>query len=165
MESHQELMGIKTIVSSKKSITKIGGYRKVSIPFTSELQRKYVDEDDGNFRIDNIYLEEIDTQDISLPPMEGTTSAEIFLMRRIQELEAQVSSITGLNLGDIERKFLLDKFNGNQEVQVWLTAFDQECSRYQISLDNKRVEALKYCIEGKVLEWYASNLKKLSPAD
>ena len=54
---HQELLAIKTITSSMKSITKVGGYRKVTITLRPELQQKYFDEEE-NFCINDHYLEE-----------------------------------------------------------------------------------------------------------
>lgn len=165
LDLHPELLKVKTIVNSTKSISRIGGYRKINIPFTRELMEKYMD-DDGNFCINEHYLEECTVgENGSLSVGDTANNTEIFFIRRIKELETQISSMTEVNLMDVEKKFLLNKYNGKQEASTWLNSFEGECIRFKICDNTKKVEALKYFIEGNVLEWYSSCLIKLSLSD
>ena len=167
LDLHMELLNIKTIVSSRNSITKVGGYRKVTVPFREELRKKYLDED-GNFCMDNHYLEELTTGEGSTQLAEDTSSSssyhgsELLLINRIKELEKQISSIEQISLVDVQKKFVINKFNGRQEAVSWLESYEKECNRYSIFTDTKKIEVLKFFVEGTVLEWYASNLIKLS---
>ena len=117
LDLHMELLNIKTIVSSRNSITKVGGYRKVTVPFREELRKKYLDED-GNFCMDNHYLEELTTGEGSTQLAEDTSSSssyhgsELLLINRIKELEKQISSIEQISLVDVQKKFVINKFNG-----------------------------------------------------
>lgn len=167
LDLHKELLEIKTIVSSKNSITKVGGYRKVAVTFKPELQNKYLDEDD-NFRISDHYLEEYNVDEASAFNMalgETKTANEVFLIKRIKELEERISTTYEVTLREIEQKFLLGKFNGKQEAGNWITCFEKECIRFKIFDGSTRVEALKLFIEGNVKEWYGSCLIKLPLAD
>ena len=164
LSQHKELFESKTIVNSITSIAKNGGYRKVTIPFSQELQRKYLDQD-GNFCMNEHYLEEYSINEKVSTRDETDNNAEVFLLKRIKELEAQISSINEISLIDIEKKFLLNKFNGKQEPLSWINSFEKECIRYNISNNTKKVEALKFFLEGNVLEWYSSNLVKLALSD
>ena len=44
-KNHTELLTLKTVSNTLKSITKIGGYRKIAVSFKAELKKLYLDED------------------------------------------------------------------------------------------------------------------------
>lgn len=163
---HSELNAIRTIVSSKTSISKVGGYRRISIPCSPEIRQKYFDEH-GNFCINDNYLEEQDLQEhLNITEGDGSSQAtQLLLIKRIRELETQITSMNEISLLDVEKKFLLDKFNGKQEARSWLDAFEKECTRHKIIDQTKKIEALKFFVEGNALEWYSSNLIKLPLTD
>lgn len=163
---HAELLAIKTITSSMNSITKVGGYRKITITFKPELQQKYLDEDE-NFCINDHYLEEYVEESSAISSALGATKTtnEVFLIQRIKELENRISSTTTLSLSEIEHKFLVNIFNGKQEAPNWIDVFEKECLRFKVFDGTTKVEALKLFIEGNVKEWYSANLMKLPLSD
>lgn len=164
---HKELLAVKTIVSSKNSITKVGGYRKIAIGFKPELKKQYLDGEE-NFCINDHYLEEYELDSaaaICRDLGEIKTSNEIFLINRIKELENRISITNEINLSEVEQKFLLSKFNGKQEASAWITSFEKECIRFKILDGSTRIEALKLFVDGNVKDWYSSNLIKLPLTD
>lgn len=88
-----------------------------AITFKPDLQKKYLDEDE-NFRICDHYLEEFNVEEASafnIALGETKTANEVFLIKRIKELEEIISITHEVSLREIESKFLLSKFNGKQE--------------------------------------------------
>ncbi|KAK9501769.1 hypothetical protein O3M35_012440 [Rhynocoris fuscipes] len=158
LEVHSELLKLKTVISSIKSISKIGGYRKIAVRFKPELAEKYLDEDE-NFCINDYYLEEQSPKFIESD--EEKTGDKIFFIERIKELERRVASANLLTLREIEQKFLIGKFNGRQDGCTWMKLFERECDRFQLSDDVVKVEALRLFLAGNVTEWYSSSLIKL----
>lgn len=156
---HQELMTCKSVISSKNSIKNIGGYRKIAIALTPELQKTYLDED-GSFHINDYYLEELAQDDYN-----KVNSSEIVLMNRIRELEQRKINENKINLSEIEYKFLIRKFDGKQNAITWMDQFEKECNRYNINETTLKVEVSKLFLDRKVKEWYDANLIKLSCLD
>lgn len=150
LDQYPEVTAIKSVMSACNSISRAGGYRKISLKMSDEMRHRFKDEE-GNFRIGDFYLEE----------QVASGSDDIVLVNRIRELETQISAMTEVSLMDIEKKFLVDKFNGKGEPTSWLDGFEKECKRYKVIEDAKRIETLKIFLEGAALEWYSANLVKL----
>lgn len=159
LDLYPEVRETKNVMTSCNSIAKIGGYRKMTITATECARAKFLDEE-GNFRIDDYYLEEYPMEIKTVSTVSG--SADVTLVNRIKELETQISSMKEVSLLDVEKKFVVDKFNGKQEAVSWMESFDKECLRYEILNEQKKIEALRFFLEGSALEWYASNYRKLS---
>lgn len=164
VENHAALLSLKTVSNTLKSITKIGGYRKIGISFKPELKKLYLDEEE-NFCLKDFILEEYKETDCIVGKGDELTSSERFLLQEINELKLKLKSQYKVNLNEIEKKFLIVKFNGKQEAASWLDSFEKECSRCEITDNNTKVEILKIFVEGNVKEWYSSNLMKLSASD
>lgn len=164
VENHPELLSLRTVSNTLQSITKNGGYRKIGVTFKPELKKIYLDEEE-NFCVKDYVLEEYQETDCTTGKKGELTSNEHFLLEQINDLKTKLKSHTQVNLNEIEKKFLIVKFNGRQEATVWMESFEKECLRCEISNNNTKIEILKIFVEGNIKEWYSANLMKLSASD
>lgn len=152
LEKHMLIKENKNVQNSLKTISKIGGFRKLGINFSKEMNIFYCD-DEGNFS-NYDELEE-----------ENKTKSEIkhnnVLLKKIEELEKKIEEQTQPNVSDIKNKFLLETFNGKQEAKSWIQNFEKECRRFNINSNERKIEILKQFLEGNPLEWYQANVIKL----
>lgn len=84
---------------------------------------------------------------------------------KIRELELKVqlknSESEDLNFDKLERKFVITKFNGQQDIYEFISDFEQECNKHKITSEEKIIQALKYFLKDKALEWYQANRKRI----
>lgn len=125
----------------KNSLKKRHQSRKLWIPLTSELRKSYLDEGE-NLQFGDQYLDEI-IQETKLS--ENNTS----------------KSYEKKKLGKIAERFLLEKFSGKtSNVNQWISDFENECARFEISKETEKIETLKYLLEKQCLDWYSSMIIK-----
>lgn len=161
INKHKELKKFSSVNNAIKSITKLDGYRKIAVKINEEMKNFYWDED-GNFCIKEIYLEEYIEKEVS----HGERKEEnTLLLKKIEELEEKLKVSNQINLNEIEKKFLLEKFEGNQDAKRWLEAFEKECDRYHVTSNELKIEILKLFISGNVKDWYQANVIKLKISD
>lgn len=156
---HEILLSKPTIQSAIHAIKPINGYRKVGVKIDIDLQKEYFDED-GNLSYKNLPLEEIaDLSNISC--FSKQSPEEFFLIKRIKELETKLNLKDELKLHEVERKFILDKFDKTQNPTEWLAQFESECIRHKIYSASNMIEVLRFFVTGSPRNWYDSNLKKM----
>lgn len=161
IQNHPELYSLSSVKNVFKALNKIGQYRNLRVTLNDELSSVYMDSD-SNFVFKEHYLEE------SIPIEErATLSGEASAVP--QGLEELIKSLkiekNVQKLNSVEKKFSLQKFDGNQKAILWLTAFEQECERFEIVEDEEKVNCLKLFLVGRALDWYQSNLIKLPQDD
>lgn len=131
LNDHKELLSLKSIASCIKSISKVGGFRKICIKLNENLKFKYMDEE-SNFCVNKHYLEEVTT---NVESSRGEENSEKFLINKIKELENRLAAVNDVSLVDVEKKFVITKFNGKQDPLSWIEGFEKECMRYKITND------------------------------
>lgn len=140
---HTKLFELETVNNASKSMTKENQYRNITVTLLDDIAKEYIDAD-NNFVFKDFYLEEQGDMDINTLKNEDQTMKE-------------------LSLYEIEKKFILDKFNGkNQNAKSWLQDFENECIRYKIIDDINKIQCLRLFLEGGAKDWYISARKKLN---
>ena len=67
------------------------------------------------------------------------------------------------NLGKLAKEFTIEKFGGkNSKANQWINNFEKECARFEITIDEKKIEILKSFIEKGAVDWYSCALLKLT---
>lgn len=159
---HKELLQMSIIKNACKSMSKEGQFRNIIIILPDEIGKLYMD-DQHNFVFRTYYLEEKNfiEKDI-IAPVKYERDDQNEIMKLCMDLKAQLA-VRELSLADIEKKFILDKFNGKQvNAREWLDQFEKECNRYEVCEEARKIQSLKFFLEDGAKEWYSSNLRKLS---
>ncbi|ESO05283.1 hypothetical protein HELRODRAFT_171644 [Helobdella robusta] len=152
---HEALSTKRAIINTINSIKPINGYRKICIKLDDELRKEYYEEDENLCFLDNMLEEKIIDNKHRDEPNDN------FFNERIKELEAKLSLNDNFKLQDIEKKFILEKFNKKQNPTEWIEKFENECRRHKILNLTNFIEALRFFLSGSPEDWYESNLKKI----
>ena len=88
-----------------------------------------------------------------------------YLDETIHETKLSGSSTSkgteNINLGKITERFLLEKYSEKtSNVNHWISDFENECTRFEILKERKKIETLKYLLEKQCLDWYTSMIIK-----
>lgn len=154
LRKHTILMAKQTIRRAISAIKPVNGYRKVGIKMDEDIKSVYFDEDD-NLCFLNIPLEESTTPVSTNLSFDNPEEGNI-LLKRIKELEIRLNK-DEIKLHEIERKFVLDKFEKTQNPAEWLARFSTECTRHNVLDDSKIIEVLRFFVEGPSKDWYENN--------
>ncbi|ESO04369.1 hypothetical protein HELRODRAFT_172735 [Helobdella robusta] len=149
---HEALSTKRAIINIINSIKPINDYRTICIKLNEELRKEYYDEDENLCFLDNMLEEKI---------IDKHESDDNFLNERIKELEAKLSLNDNFKLQDVEKKFILEKFNKKQNPSEWIEKFENECRRHKILNPTNVIEALRFFLSWSPKDWYESNLKKI----
>lgn len=159
IRNHKVLLSKSIIKNSINAIKPINGYRRVGISINDDIRKEYFDEED-NLCYKGLPLEEsnsmldISTRSISIE--EGQNFID-----RIKELEAKLNLNEEVGLHLVEKKFVLEKFEKKINASEWIEQFEDECSRHRILNDTKKIEALRFFVDGSSKDWYESSIKKI----
>lgn len=160
---HPILLTKKSVQNAAKSISPIGGYRNIQVSLTPDLKALYYDEDD-NLAFKDTPLEEIQDE-LNYSIISNQTDEERRLLNQIAELQKVKQQLESQRddskLNDIEKKLIVDKFNGTQIASEWIIKFETECIRWKVSSPVKMIQALRFYVDGSAVDWYFTNLKKL----
>lgn len=161
---HHPTLANKSVIKNAISVIKpIRGYRRVAVKLDEQLKNEYFDEDE-NLSYKNLPLEEIVNDEVEhLTSTNNRTEEEGFFIQRIKELERQLNlnNDNEVSLHQVEKKFILDKFDRKPNPVEWLLRFENECERNKIPEGPKRIEALRFFLMGSPKDWYETTLKKL----
>lgn len=138
-----------TVISSSDVSTKIKNAlkrrhqtRSVWIPITPELRKVYLDEGE-NVQFGDQYLEEITQKTI---PSKSNSEAP-----------------GKKNIAKTAEKFLLQKFSSKTScANQWISDFENECERFEITEDEEKISILKHLLEKQSQDWYSSMLIKMT---
>ena len=64
-------------------------------------------------------------------------------------------------MDEIEKIFSIEKFSGKEKATEWLTSFENECERHELTDDTMKIKFLKLFLIDNALDWYKSNVIKL----
>jgi len=160
LKHHPFLTSKKIIMNATAVIKNIGGFRTIALRIDEDIRKEYFDESD-NICFQEFPLEEF----VPIPVPRAIEPKNIELENRIKQLEHKLKE-KSINddsfLRDIETKFILNRFKkGQYDSELWLRQFEDECHRFKVILDNHKVQALRYFVDGPARDWYESNLKKI----
>ena len=131
LEDHKVLFSKSTIKSAVSAIKPINGYRKVGVKIDDDIMREYFDVDE-NLCYKGIPLEEsLLTDNVSIATEKS--KEELMLIKIMKELENKLNFSDAVQSHEVEKKFILDKFNKTQDSTDWLRRFENECSRYKVT--------------------------------
>lgn len=156
--SHEELAKTPTFAKVKKTCTQRGQVRRIWVTLTKELKKIYLDEEQ-NLQFQDEYLEEI-IEDANITP----NVAEQPLIQILEKLlEKSQERTEEKNIGKIAKEFTIEKFDGkNSNVHQWISSFEKECERFNITTDEKKIEILKPFMDRGASDWYTCTLLKLT---
>ena len=67
------------------------------------------------------------------------------------------------NLKHISEKFILEKFTSkNSNATQWMEIFEKECIRFNVIINEAKIEILRLFLEKSCLDWYSSMATKLT---
>lgn len=67
------------------------------------------------------------------------------------------------NMGELAKEFTIEKFDGKiSNADQWMTTFEKECERFNVTKSDKKIEILKSFTEKGALDWYSCTLLKLT---
>ena len=112
-------------------------------------------DEDGNFVSQNFYLEE--SPDIQEKKFKTPTASDSFSSYPLGERDDK--------LKHVEKKFLIEKFNGKQKAADWLDSFEEECARYGIEENIQKVKCLKLFLQDRAIDWYDATAIKIGKDD
>lgn len=148
----------------KKVITtlkKRGQSRSVWFNLNDEDERDYIDES-GNAAMGEYLLEEL-----QIPQRQEehqVTKLDENLVKILEKLVEQKKDNTTLknpNLNKISEKFVIEKFTGkNVSAIQWLSTYEKECERLDITKDAEKIEILRLFLENNCKDWHSSMLIK-----
>lgn len=162
---HAELFKIPAIQSARKRLLKIGDSWSVKVKITKNLFKIYFD-DSENLMVGNELLEEFDLSTITMQQTNQIDEAvESNLMKKIKDLEEKISKKKKIDLSDVERKFVIVKFDGSGDANEFIATFERECNRFEIISDEEMVQVLRFFVTNTAEKWYQSKIKKLERTD
>lgn len=154
---HKEIT--KTIAYSKvkNSLTKRYQIRRVWISMTEDLKNIYIDED-GNLQFRDQYLEELIQDDQCAVEPKINTLETLF-----EKFLEKTQSNKQQSLKYIAEKFVIENFTSrNSNAKQWIEVFEKECLRFDVTMDEQKIEVLRLFMDRSCLEWYNSMMIKLS---
>jgi len=157
---HKILSSKQAVKSAITAIKPINGYRKIGVKLDNDLRKEYFDEDD-NLCFLKIPLEESNVDLETGGYVVNKSEGEIFLLERIKELETKLNLNDEVKLHEVEKKFILDKFNKKQNPTDWLERFENECRRHKVNSATNMIEILRFFVSGSPKDWYEVNLIKI----
>ena len=128
------------------------------ITLSRDLKLIYLDEDE-NLIFGEYYLEEVEETKTN----ENIQNEENAMSKLFEKLMLQQQNSDKENLQKISVKFILGKFSiKSSNVYQWVRKFENECKRFKIDQDRKKIEVLELFLEKSGLDWYDSMLIKLT---
>ena len=171
---HERLFTYPPIIRARRDCSEEKNFRHQKVKMTEADAALYLD-DSGNLVFSDTSLEPDENQTEKVKKEEadecqkeangaaGASERDQYWIKRLDSVERELRENKKLNIVDVEKKFLLNKYDGEEDANTWFAKFESECERYKIDNREKRIEAL-----GKVLKpgsraatWHDVSVKKL----
>lgn len=145
----------------KNTLRKRHQLRKIWIEITKEINETYFDKS-GNMQFKDYYLEE--TTEETNTETASSSASEQSLVRMLEKLlEDNKQRSENQNIKRIIDEFTIEKFNGkNVNAHQWINRFEEECERFSVTQDRKKIEILKFFLEKTCEDWYSCMLLKFT---
>ncbi|KAF9424733.1 hypothetical protein HW555_000034 [Spodoptera exigua] len=152
---HKELIKTTVFNKVKNSLKKRYQTRRVWISMNGDLKKTYLDEDE-NLQFEDQYLEEVQVKTAVAQDTQTGVFEKLF-----EQLVQNTQESTQQNLKQITEKFLIEKFTSkNPNANRWIDTFEKECTRFSITEDDKKIEALRLLMDKCCTDWYNSMIIK-----
>lgn len=162
LKHHAELTTLPEIKKVATTLKKRGQTRSVWFNLREKVLGNYKDES-GNMAIGDYLLEENQTSQ-NQQIMSQTTQIDenlIKILEKLSEYKRDDPTLKDRNLSKISEKFIIEKFNGkNVSVNQWLSIYESECNRLNITKDVEKIEILRLFLEDNCRDWHSSMLIK-----
>lgn len=155
---HKDITKTTAYNKVKNSLQKRYQVRKVWIAMTEELKAIYFDSD-GNLQFGEQYLEEINQG-----PSAVTYKTETGTLERLfEKLVESTQTNKQQSLKHIAEKFIIEKFTSkNSNANQWIDLFERECSRFDVTTEEQKIEMLRLFMDKSCADWYSSMIIKLT---
>ncbi|GLV61224.1 hypothetical protein CBL_21053, partial [Carabus blaptoides fortunei] len=155
---HKEIIKTAAYNKIKNSLKKRYQIRRIWITMTDELEKTYIDED-GNLQFEDQFLEEIDKEQLPAAHPKETSTWEKILEKLMENTQANGQQ----SLKHVAEKFVIEKFTSkNSNAKQWIDIFEKECSRFNVTSDEKKIEIFRLFIDKSCVDWYSSMIIKLT---
>lgn len=142
----------------KKSITKRNQFRKIWMTVTDKIREVYLDEEE-NLQFRDYYLEELTIDNNTTNESAQTTTLEKLVEKLIESNRKSDEK----PIEKIAKELTINKFNNKtQNASQWLNEFEDECNRFNVTQDEKKIKLLKLFLEKSCIDWYECVLIKLT---
>lgn len=159
MNLHTMLEKTKAYGRIKNTLKKRHQKRGVWIALTEDLRETYLDEEE-NLMFNEYYLEEVERETLEKKDTEVTEDS---MTKLLEKLINQQQNYERQNLQKISEKFVLEKYSTKSaNAHQWIQDFENECRRFEIIQDRKKIEIFKLFLEKPCLDWYSSMMIKLT---
>lgn len=164
LKHHAELVTLPEYKKVSTTLKKRGQIRNVWFTLNDRVLSNYKDES-GNMAMGDYLLEEIQTPNIQQeqnePKITQLDENLIKILEKLSEQKNENSTPKNQNLNKISEKFIIEKFNGkNASANHWLSTYESECDRLNITKDVEKIETLRLFLENNCKDWHSSMLIK-----
>lgn len=142
----------------KRSLTKRNQFRKIWISLSDQIRAVYLN-DDENLQFQDFFLEEVTINETTMDDPAQTTSLEKLIEKLIETNKKSEQK----SVDKIAKEMTINKFNcKTQNASQWLNEFEEECNRFNVTLDEKKIKLLKLFLDKSCVDWYECVLIKLT---
>lgn len=154
---HDRLNNHPAFTKIKKTLTKRNQFRKIWITVDDTIKEKYLDEEE-NLQFNDYFLEETTNK-----PEETAVVHSSSIQKLLETLVENNKRAEDKSLDKIAKEITIQKFNNKtQNASQWLSGFEEECERYNISEDKRKIKLLKFFLDKSCFDWYECVLIKLT---
>ncbi len=149
VSTHTNLMKIPVVKNAISSMKTRGNFRNITLTFTEEIKKLYVDDDD-NFVCGDYVLGEA-----SVPPANPISGpAESSRMDSMVACLEKIAAPKQEPIKEILKHLLLEKFSQkNRNVESWCSRFEKESERFQLT-GRRQIEVFKSCLDSSLNNWF-----------
>lgn len=159
MNLHTSLEETKAYGRIKNTLKKRHQKREAWIILTEDLKEIYLNEEE-NLMFNDYYLEEVERETLEKKDIEVTEDS---MTKLLEKLINQQENYERQNLQKVSQKFILEKYSTKSaNAYQWIQDFENECYRFEIIQDKKKIEIFKLFLEKSCLDWYSSMMIKLT---
>lgn len=161
---HTVLSAIPSAVGAVNAIPLEQPIDDISVLLSSELEKAYTD-DQHNFVFLNKYL--IKDSNRSIDRMLNSEEENEF-KERIEQLEKKIrdsQTKEDERLKDIEKRMIVDEFNGKTNANDWMNQFESECARLGVRDAKGKIKSLSVFMKEAANDWCTVARKKVDLDD
>ncbi|XP_028160177.1 uncharacterized protein LOC114353111 [Ostrinia furnacalis] len=155
---HKHIQTSKTFTTVKNTLKKRYQSRGVWIKMTEGILQTYMDEDDNMIFQDQL-LEETTQEQLAIASKKCSEDPIVKILEKLVEGQQNREKQSIKKLAD---RFVIEKFDGkNSSAYQWMSVFEKECERFNITQDEEKIEIFRLFLEKSCNDWYSSMMIKL----
>lgn len=161
---HTVLSGIQSAVGAVNAIPIEVPLDDISVLLTAELEKTYTDDQKNlAFMGKNLIKDSSRSIDRML-----NSNEEDEVKERIAQLEKKIRETQmkeDERLRDIEKRMIVDEFNGRTNASDWMNQFESECNRLGVRDAKGKIKALRVFMKEAANDWYTVARKRVDLED